>query len=182
MNKYEFGPDSIGLMAAGPSTEAGPGAVPAEWAKRYGKLIGEWEFENEYYRPDGSVERSSGVWRFAWALEGKAIVDLWTYPRPERRAATGEGPGGLGLTVRTYDPAAGTWNVAWNAANGRFLLLRGSLVDGEIVNEGRDADGSIIRWIIYDIEDRAFHWRAERSVDDGSSWTRTQFMDLRKKD
>jgi hypothetical protein len=165
--------DLVGLMAAGPA----PAAIEDQML--YEPLIGDWEFDNEYFREDGSIERARGEWHFAWALEGRAIVDLWTYPRLSERAETGEGPGGLGVTVRTYDQKTASWNVSWNDANGRFLLLKGRRVGEEIVQEGRE-EGRILRWIIYDVAPDSFAWRAEASLDEGGSWRRTQAMKARR--
>jgi hypothetical protein len=174
MTNENIGPDRIGLMAPGPSPES------TEDQRLYEGLIGDWEFDNEYYREDGSVERATGEWHFAWALEGRAIADLWTYPKLSERARTGEGPGGLGVTVRTYDPKTSSWNVSWNAANGRLLVLRGRRVGAEIVQESREEGGDLIRWIIYDIAPDSFSWRAEASPDEGATWRRTQAMKARR--
>jgi acetyl esterase len=159
--------DRIGLFAP---------AAAAEGLMLYGRFVGDWEFDNEYLREDGRKERASGEWRFDWALEGRAVVDVWTYPRRSERALTGAGPGGLGVTVRTYDADSETWNIAWSAANGRFLLLIGRLEGEEIVQEGREADGRLVRWIFSEITDSTFTWRSESSADEGKTWTLAQVM------
>jgi hypothetical protein len=173
MTTQGYGPDLIGLMAPGPD--------PACSGDRliYDPLIGDWEFDNEYYRHDGSVERARGEWHFARALEGRAIADLWTYPLLSERASTGEGPVGLGVTVRTFDPKTSSWNVSWNAADGRHLLLTGRRVGDEIVQEGQEG-GLRLRWIFSDIAEDRFNWRAEASADEGKRWRLTQAMEGRR--
>jgi hypothetical protein len=174
MTYTHFGADKIGLFA-------NAGAKPvADELGPYGQFIGNWEFDNEYRREDGSIECASGEWRFDWALEGRAVVDVWTYPKRSDRALTGAGPGGLGVTVRTYDADSGTWNVAWSAANGTFLLLKGRRAGEEIVQEGREADGRIVRWIFSEISGSAFTWRSESSKDEGKTWTLDQVMKARR--
>jgi hypothetical protein len=84
------------------------------------------------------------------------------------------------VTVRTYDADSGTWNVAWSAANGTFLLLKGRRAGEEIVQEGREADGRIVRWIFSEISGSAFTWRSESSKDEGKTWTLDQVMKARR--
>jgi len=149
----------------------------------YGRFVGEWEFQTEYLHADGSIERDTGEWTFSWALEGRAVADVWTTPSRSERYWSGEGPRRLGMTVRVYDPISGSWNVGWsNAITGYSLFLVGREVGAEIVQEGRDAEGSLLRWIFYDIEQaRSFRWRAECSRDDGASWRLEQMMIVRRK-
>jgi hypothetical protein len=175
MTKPSFGADLIGLMGEGPA----PDAVAAKQLALYGQFVGDWLFENEYYREGGEVERSSGEWHFAWALEGRAIVDLWTYPGRAQRAATGEAAGGLGLTVRTFDPKTSAWNIAWSAANWRFLLLVGRRIGDEIIQSGEEG-GESLRWVFSEIGSESFLWRAEASRDQGRNWRLTQIMRVRR--
>jgi hypothetical protein len=174
MTYTHFGADKIGLFASA-------GAKPvADELGLYGQFIGNWEFDNEYRRENGRVEHASGEWRFDWALEGRAVVDVWTYPKRSDRALAGGGPEGLGVTVRTYDADSGTWNVAWSSANGTFLLLKGRRAGEEIVQEGRETDGRIVRWIFSEISGSAFAWRSESSKDEGKTWTLDQVMKARR--
>jgi len=170
--------EGLGLISRAPSR--GPGDPPLEESALYGRFVGEWVFDNEYYRDDGSVASSAGEWNFAWALEGRAIVDLWTYPTRAERARSGEGPGGLGVTVRTYDAAANAWRIAWSSVDGRCLLFSGRRVGDEIVQEGEER-GVPLRWIFFDIEAESFSWRAEDSSDGGRTWRRTQLMRVRRR-
>ena len=167
--------DSIGLMAHGPAEAC------SEELMLYGQFVGDWNFDCEYYREDGETERAEGEWRFAWALEGKAIVDLWTYPRRAERLSSGKGPGGLGVTVRTYDPEASVWNIAWSDADGRFLLLKGRRSGDEIVQEGRREDGRLVRWIFSGITPTSFEWREEIASSDENTWRFSELMKCRRR-
>jgi hypothetical protein len=110
MTKHETTPDRIGLMAA--TGAAGPGGPSTEELMLYGQFVGDWEFSNEYQREGGRVESSMGEWHFAWALEGRAVVDLWTYPPRAERERTGVGAGGL---LRWVFSDIGPFSFTWRA-------------------------------------------------------------------
>lgn len=168
---------NIGLLAEGPAEEP---TVPKDELMLYGQFVGDWDFDCEYYNESGVTERASGEWHFAWALEGRAIVDLWTYPRLSERTRTGEGPGGLGVTVRTYDPKAREWNIAWSDSSGFFLFLRGKRSGDEIVQESLGEGGLIKWWIFSEIAPDSFLWREEVSQDGGQSRRLREVMKCRR--
>jgi len=70
-----------------------------------------------------------------------------------------------------YDGTTGAWKVIWvNPVTGAENHLVGRRVGNEVVQEGRCADGSLIRWSFIDIAPDSFTWRGERSTDDGATW------------
>lgn len=138
----------------------------------YQALIGSWDMEVVDHESDGTRRTSSGEWHFAWVLEGRAIEDVFIVPaRAGRRA--GQPPKGnrYGASIRVYDPAAGLWHVTWvNPVTGAHDHLVGRRQGDEIMQEGQQKDGSLIRWIFSDIGPASFRWRGEHSADGGRTW------------
>jgi hypothetical protein len=140
----------------------------------YGRLVGEWDIEVVNHRAEGD-EMISGEWLFGWALEGRAIADVWRTP-PRR-----EGPAvGLGVTVRVYDPVEDEWKVTWNAANGTVHVFAVRHTSDEIVQERR-SDGEIGRWIFSEITRQSFEWRSVASTDEGQTWELQQEMHAKRR-
>jgi hypothetical protein len=105
-------------------------------------------------------------------LEGRAIQDVWIVPpRSSRRSKRSIQNNRYGTSLRVYDPAAGVWHVTWiNPVSGAFNTLVGRRQGNEIVQEGKNPDGSLIRWTFSDITPRSFYWRGEASSDEGKTW------------
>jgi hypothetical protein len=55
----------------------------------FGFLIGSWDLEAVLYDPKGQTQRSRGELHASWMLEGRAIQDLFIFPRRADRAASG---------------------------------------------------------------------------------------------
>lgn len=60
-----------GLNANGPAHEY------ADKMMLFGQFVGDWEFDLVSIRPDGTRLKGSGEWHFGWALQGRAIQDVW---------------------------------------------------------------------------------------------------------
>jgi hypothetical protein len=151
-----------------------PGPLPerAEKMRLYEPVLGDWEVEVVEYAPDGRRSISRGEWHFAWVLEGRAIQDVFIVPpRESRRPGQPTANNRYGTTLRVYDPAADVWRVTWiNPVSGLHTDLVGRREGNEIVHEGNDGDGSLMRWIFSDITPTTFRWRGERSTDEGKTW------------
>jgi len=155
----------------------GPAAEYADKLLLYGQFVGSWEAEARAYLPDGGVRRHWWSIHFAWALEGRAVQDVWiTPPRQDphhdRSEEWGPFTNQYGSSFRVYDPKTDTWNVSWiDPCSGFRATLVGCWRDGEIYQEGVSADGGLgLRWIFSEIRTGAFRWRAELSKDAGRSW------------
>jgi hypothetical protein len=145
----------------------------------YGRFVGRWEAEAQAFLPDGSARRHYWQIRFDWALEERAIQDVWiTPPREGPNVGKSErwGPfdNQYGTTIRVYDPKIDAFRVTWidPCAGYRAELVgrgRGEMRDFEIFQEGTGSDGTQLRWIFSDIARDSFRWRAELSRD-GKSW------------
>jgi hypothetical protein len=51
-------------------------------------LIGSWDLEAVLYDTDGRTQRSKGELHASWVLEGRAIQDLFIFPRRADRASS----------------------------------------------------------------------------------------------
>lgn len=153
----------------------GPHPDFADKLSLFGQFVGSWNVEFTDRLPDGSTQTVIGEAHFGWALEGRAILDVWILPR---RGLRGEMPGAgdYGVTIRFYDPEIDAWRSTWIGPAkhfvfpfiGRFvngeIILEGSF-GGEIVLEGSSQEGVLTRWIFSDITADSFKWRAIQSSD-----------------
>lgn len=139
----------------------------------FGWLIGSWELDAVLHEGDGQARRIKGELLVAWVLEGRAIQDLFIFPR---RADRPSGPPAKGdryaTTIRTYDPAIRAWRVIFvNPASPETnAQLTARLTGNDIEMEGNLADGTPIRWRYREIRDTSFHYTAELRMGDGKSW------------
>ena len=142
------------LSAGGPAPDrAGTMAL-------YGWLIGAWEMDAVVHRDDGTTHRGRGEIHFAWALEGRAIQDVWILPGVF-----------YGTTLRVYDPGLDAWHILWSDPLKQYYTRQLGRARGrDIVQEGRLEDGAAIRWSFAEITRDSFRWLGERSPDDGATW------------
>src|SRR5688572_17692730 len=114
-------------------------------ADTYGRLIGSWtgEIYNHMVSPPatGSLEI-----HFTWALEGRAVQDVWITPARKDR-----GPGAktaldwYGTTLRVFDPASESWRAVWfDPVSQLKIELEGRRQGEDIVQIGT-RDGRPIR-------------------------------------
>ena len=139
---------------------AGPAADRAAKMELYGWLIGDWVFDATVHLDDGTTHTGQGEIHFAWALDGRAIQDVWILP-------------GLfyGTTLRVYDSALDAWHIIWSDPV-RQLYMRqlGRARGRDIVQEGQSDKGVPTRWCFVDIAPDRFRWLGERSLGGGVSW------------
>ena len=157
----------------------GPRPEIADKLMLFGQFVGAWDVAITNMQPDGTTINVEGEWHFGWALEGRAIIDVWIAPRRSLRDTAGSG--GYGTTVRFYDPAIDAWRSTWIAPTGHVVQpFIGRKIADEIVLEGRFEEGILTRWIFSDITGARFRWRSVESSDEGMTWTETQTMDARR--
>jgi uncharacterized protein len=156
----------------------------ADAASLYRGLVGRWDVDVIDIEDDGTRRPSRGEWHFGWALEGRAIQDVFIVPaRPERNnAVTSRRGNRYGTTVRFYDPTLQAWRIVWvNPVSGAVNSLTARREGDAIVQEGTDSDGTLIRWSFVEIDRNRFHWVGERSMDAGRTWqTRAEFFGRRE--
>ena len=139
---------------------AGPAADRADKMGLYGRLIGDWLMEATVHKDDGSVHKGRGEIHFAWALDGRAIQDVWILP-------------GLfyGSTLRVYDPAIDAWHILWSDPLKQLYTRQTGRAQGrDIVQLGQADNGVPLRWTFTEITPDSFRWLGERSLDGGASW------------
>jgi hypothetical protein len=126
----------------------------------YGWLIGDWEMDVAVFAPDGSKHNARGEIHFAWALDGRAIQDVWILP-------------GFfyGTTLRVYDPGIDAWHILWSDPLKQYYTRQIGRARGrDIVQDGKLENGDAVRWSFVDITPNSFRWRGEISPDDGVTW------------
>jgi hypothetical protein len=153
----------------------GPAADRAGKMDLYGRFVGSWDLDVTQFPEGGSARRRRGEWHFGWALEGRAIQDVWIVPpRGElRRGDAAANVNSYGTTLRVYDPGIDAWQIQWtDPVTRNFLTMIGRRHGEDIVQLGTGADGHLIRWSFSEITAASFLWRGEVSADTGASWHR----------
>jgi hypothetical protein len=151
----------------------GPAADRAGKMELYGWLVGSWDLDVTQFPEDGSKRRRNGEWHFGWALEGRAIQDVWIVPpRGElRRGDAAANVNSYGTTLRVYDPIIDAWQVQWtDPVTQNFLRMIGRKQGDDIVQLGARPDGKLIRWSFTEITPNSFRWLGEISADKGATW------------
>lgn len=148
----------------------------------YAGLLGVWGVEVRDRLDDGSFRVSHGEWHFARTLEGRAVQDVWIVPaRSARTPQTDRLGNRYGSSMRTLDPASRRWQVTWfNPVSGAFDVLYTRVEGGQIVQEGRRADGVQLRWTFVEITSTSFHWLGEELQVDGSWLLGAEFFGRRQ--
>jgi len=139
----------------------------------YGWLVGSWTLDVRRYRVDTAGRGLEGEAHFGWVLEGRAIQDVWILPRRGHRSPPPEkGFDTYGTTLRVWDAALQAWRVTWvNPVTGARDELVGRRVGPDIVQVGRHADGTPIRWLFTETTPDSFRWTGEALAADGRTWT-----------
>lgn len=135
----------------------------------YAWLIGDWRFDATHYDDKGAaIKGAQGEIHFGWALQGRAIQDVWILPARDQ-----PNPGSVfyGTTLRIYDPALDAWHILWNDPV-KMLLTRqlGRAQGPDIGQVGDDGKGTALRWTFSEITNDSFRWLGERSPDGGKTW------------
>lgn len=159
------------FLDALPSSKRAPEL--AEVDDIFGWLIGSWEVEAVLYDATGRTERRSGEVHASWVLEGRAIQDLFIFPRRADRSSAAPAHGDrYATTIRTYDRSLGAWRVNFinPAADETSAQLIARREGSGIVMEGRLSDDTLVRWRYRTITPTSFHYTAERLNSDNQSW------------
>lgn len=148
----------------------------------FAPLIGSWDLVVEYLAPDGSVETSEdGEWHFGWALDGRALADVWISPSRAARAQ-GARDGEWGMSLRFWDAAIGAYRSTWHGPlRGWVIPFSARPIGDGLALEG-ERDGTRLRWVFSDMTPEAFRWRAEESEGDAEFRVVQRFMATRRPD
>ncbi len=161
-----------GLAAQGPNSEF------KEKSELFGQFVGDWDIiEDRFFEPEGTESVLEGELHWRWILDGRAVQDVWMfYDKDAHRLIPGR------TTVRFYDPKIDAWHSTWiSPIQAAAVSFIGRKIGNEIVLEGKDLDGDLLKWIFSEIKSDSFTWREERSKDGGLSWSLTERMQIRKK-
>ena len=138
----------------------GPAPDRADKMGLYGWLIVAWKMDAVMHTQDGGTHKRSGEIAFAWALEGRAILDVWTLPDFFH-----------GTTLRIYDPAIDAWHIVRSDPLHQFYNRQIGRPQGrDIVQIGKSDDGADTRWCFTEITPDSFRWTGERSTDGQVTW------------
>lgn len=139
----------------------------------FGFMIGSWDVDAVLHDADGQHQTVKGEVHATWVLEGRAIQDLFIFPRRIDRAANIPVRGDrYGTTIKTFDRHLDAWHVNFiNPADDHTSAALIARRHGrDITMEGRLSDGTPIRWRYDSITSTSFHYTAERLGTDGRSW------------
>ena len=132
----------------------------AQKMQLYGWLIGSWTMDAVVSPDHGARHRGTGEIYFRWALQGRAIQDVWILPGVF-----------YGTTLRIYDPGIDAWHILWSDPLRQFYARQIGRAQGDdIVQIGENDAGETLRWSFTSITPSSFRWIGERSRDDGKSW------------
>jgi hypothetical protein len=139
---------------------AGPASGCVDKMGLYGRFIGDWTFDAIVHKDDGTTHAGRGEIYFVWALDGRAIQDVWILPDIF-----------YGTTLRVYDPGLDAWHILWSDPLKQLYTRQLGRAQGrDIVQLGKHESGLMLRWRFIDIAANSFRWLGERSADDGASW------------
>ena len=123
----------------------GPAADRAGKMDLYGRFVGSWDLDVMQIAEDGTKRRRKGEWHFGWALEGRAIQDVWIVP-PRGKLRSGNAAANVnsyGTTLRVYDPGTDAWLIQWtDPVTQNFLQMIGRADGSDIVQLGTRPDGN----------------------------------------
>jgi hypothetical protein len=165
------------LISGTYSPEIENGALLYNW------LIGSWDITVHDSLPEGGTRILEGEWHFSWALEGRAIQDVWIAPARKYRSPMPEEGNRYGTSIRVYDKQKDIWHVDWfNPVSGKHNQLIAGKIGNEIVQNGIDEDKPY-KWVFTDIKENSFRWYAVQSPDDGKTWNLVvEFFAIRQKE
>jgi len=187
-------PTLLALLAATPAPAAArenppmqhdaqinPNAPPE--LSRFAFLIGDWSCEANLKMPDGTRRMLQATWHGHYILDGYAIADEYRMTGPTGELMV------FGINFRSFDTAAGTYNIKWlDARTGAWSDLvtpkSGSVsVHGNtiayIFPEPTTAH-PFTRATYTPLSATRFTWQGEKSADQ-KSWTQFLLVDCHRK-
>ena len=159
----------------------GPASDRADKMMLYGQFVGAWDGTVTRYGVNGERFDSSAEVHFGWALEGRAIQDVWIAPSRLGRAA-GEADKMYGTTLRVYDPRHDHWDITFiDPVRQKHDRMTGRQVGPDIIQEYRKDDGTICQWCFFEIKVNSFHWVSRESTDERKTWRLTGEFHLKRR-
>jgi len=152
----------------------------AEAFAPFAPLIGSWDLDVAWYDDDGAVTRTTkGEWHFAWALDGRAVADIWITPSRAARAVDGDGE--WGLSIRIHDPELNAFRSTWMGPKAAFVMtFIAQAREDSITLESREPLATKTRWVFTGISPTGFRWRNEDEDAEGNVILRQTFEATRQ--
>ena len=145
-----------------------PNPLLGDQAKVFGRLVGTWDVEYNFFTKDGKAAgRSYGEVILGWIMDGHATQDLFiAYPMEKHKERS------VGTTLRYFDSKSGKWRITFILPEFDYIrtLTGGPVGDERIVLYGQDPDGTQLRWSFNDIRPDTLTWCGEKSNDGGKTW------------
>ncbi len=149
--------------------ELSPDAPPE--TAQFAFLVGEWSCKTRGMGPDGGMQDGPDAsWTGYYILDGWAIQDDWVSPVPSGKLFHGS-------NIRSFNPKTSKWDNRWLPAGSlQWKYFEAEQVgDTMVMTGGEGVDGQERRFkdrnTFYEIGDRSWKWRKDRSFDDGENWT-----------
>lgn len=159
-------------VLAGLMVSDAPRPEYAEALRPFAPLIGSWDLDVKWYDETGAVSRQTkGEWHFAWALDGRAVADIWITPSRAARATDGDGE--WGMSMRIYDPELKAFRSTWMGPKAAFVMPFIAHAENDTIT--LESQTAKTRWRFTGITETAFHWRNEDETDDGRVILRQTF-------
>jgi hypothetical protein len=162
---------SSSFLDALPSPQRSPELADAD--DLFGWLIGSWDVDAVLHDAKHNIEKRRGEVHASWVLEGRAIQDLFIFPRRiDRHSGIPTHGDRYATTLRTYDRTRRAWRIIFidPAADETSAQLLARRNGDEIVMEGNLSDGTPIRWRYDEFTPESFHYIGEKPKGDSASW------------
>jgi hypothetical protein len=153
------------LSAGGPHPDLGA------HADTYGRLIGSWSGELHNHMVGPTPEVASIEVHLGWALDGRAVQDVWITPsRADRAAGRTARLHWFGTTLRVFDAKSESWRALWwDPESALRIDIEGRRQGDDIVQLGTRG-GRPIRWTFSKITGESLLWQGHILEVDGVSW------------
>src|SRR3954452_3007614 len=119
-------------------------------------FIGSWDLRVTWYdENEVPNRRENGEWHFMWALEGRAVQDIWIVPRRAERSGRND-TYEYGTSVRFFNPRLQAWRSTWiGPTQGIVHTFIARQVGSDVVLDTTLDNGFRMRWTFVDMTDNA---------------------------
>lgn len=164
---------SVGALSA-----LAPHASLGDQSRVFERLVGSWDVEYMDILKDGRQQHRTGQFIMTWALDGRAIEDMWIVD-----AANGRLEREVYADVRYFDAKTRSWPTVFidpeHASTAKFT--GGTTSDGRIVLQTSELGHPQNRWSFNDIRADSCVFRDESSNDGGETWKLQAEYQLRRR-
>ncbi len=148
-----------------------------EALEAFGQLAGIWDASVKMQALDGTMrDGPPGLWVWRYDLDGFVVRDLFFHSQEHLPSYLfGMDRPYLLTAMRSFNPRAGQWEVAWSAnsissspadSSGAFTATQ----EGENIVMLDDSPFGMQRVTFSDISSEQFRWSSEYSQDQGKTW------------